>query len=143
MIITKRFYDVDKAIELASELGVKNNNGHLTKFRKAAVEHFKTDYRNRRGACTAGLDNSERVVPFIEVDVDPDDEVRPVELNLIVGFKKDREWAVLDRSEALGYDYYISQASSLPERIAKVKAIQEQNRIKNWNPDDEKNQPPA
>ncbi len=142
-MITKRFYDVDKAIELASQLGLTNNSGYLTKFRKAAVEHFKTDYQNRRGVFVAGLENSERVVPFIEVDVDPDDEKRPVELNLIVGFKKGGEWAVLDRNEALGYNHYISQASSLPERIAKVKAVQEQNRIKNWNPDDEKNQPTA
>ncbi len=137
-MITKRFYDVDKAIELASQLGLTNNSGYLTKFRKAAVEHFKTDYRNRRGVCVAGLENSERVVPFIEVDVDPDDEKRPVELNLIVGFKKSGEWAVLDRNEALGYDYYISQASSLPERIEKIKGIQEQTRIDNWSTGNEK-----
>ena len=140
-MITKRFYDTEEAIELASQLGKTNVGGYFTKFRKAAAEHFKTDYQNRRGAYTAGLENSERVVPFIEVDVDPDDTKRPVDLSLIVGFKKDGDWAVLDRSEALGYNYYISQASSLPERIAKVKADQETQRIHDWEHDDEKDQP--
>ena len=58
-MITKRFYDVDEAIELAKECGRTNNGGGLTKFRRAAVEHFKTDYRNRRGVVVAGLDNAE------------------------------------------------------------------------------------
>ena len=136
-MITKRFYDVDEAIELAKECGRTNNGGGLTKFRRAAVEHFKTDYRNRRGVVVAGLDNAERVVPYIEIDIDPDDERRPVDLNLMVGYKKGGEWAVLDRNESLGYDYYISQASSLPERIEKVKALQEQRRLENWEPEDE------
>ena len=137
-MITKRFYDTEEAIELASQLGKTNKGGYFTKLRKAAAEHFKTDYRNRRGVRLAGLGGSERAVPFIEVDIDPDDDIRPVDISLIVGFKKDGQWAVLDRREALGYDYYISQASSLPERIAKVKAIQEERRIKEWSPYDEK-----